>query len=690
MITFHTLSMKNFLSTGNVLQEIELDRSDLTLILGENLDLGGESNRNGVGKTTMIQALSYALFGAPINAIRKDNLVNRTNGKNMFVTLTFNVNGVDYKIERGRKPNILKFFVNDVQQKATEDQQGENRETQLAIQRVLNMTHEMFCHIMALNTYSQPFLALKNNEQREIIEQLLGITLLSEKAEIVKDLIKQNKDNIQQEDFRIKAIEEANKRVQEQIDAIKRRQMLWQKKHDEDLAKLVSEYDDLSGINIDAELQSHKDLAIWNVQSQQQETYNATVTRQIAWTQKQNKDIDILQSKIDEVSYIDFAKELQAHIDLTAHNHQVNLKTMRDSKVDGLRKDISKEDKNLKKLGVEVDTLKEHKCYACGQDFHDDQHISVLNSKVELWNASKSHLDDLRFQLDELIANPIVIGEKPKTHYDTEAEAIRQSSEVENLKKQIVVKKSEVNPFDEQLVEKPNMILGVKPSTYYATEGEAIEHRSKVSLLLGQIDKKIQETDPYQEQIVEMESKARQEISFDSINELTKALEHQKFLLDLLTSKDSFVRKKIIDQSLTFLNTRLAHYLTGIGLPHDVVFKNDLSVEITELGRELDFYNLSRGEMNRVILSLSWAFRDVWENLYCPINSLFIDELLDSGMDTSGMENSLVILKDMTRRRGKSIWVVSHRDELANRVNNVLKVVKEGGFTTFTSSTEKT
>ncbi len=688
MITIKNITLRNFLSIGNVTQAVDFDKKDITLILGENLDLGGDGARNGTGKTTLIQGLSYALFGVPINSIRKDNLVNRTNAKSMMVTLEFNVNGTDYKIERGRKPNVLKFYVNDVQQKATEDQQGENKETQAAIERVLNMSPEMFKHIVVLNTYSEPFLALKNNEQREIIEQLLGITLLSEKAEVVKDLIRQSKDDIQQEEFRIKAVEEANKRVKEQIDAIKRRQTLWQKKHDEDLANLAVTYDDLSKINIDSELQAHKDLIVWNTQKQQQETYNALIARQTAWMQKQDKDIAALQLKMDELSHIDFILELQSHRDLTEYNRIVQLKTMYDSKVDSLRKEITKEGKNYDKLTAEVETLKEHKCYACGQDFHDEQHTSVLDAKVELWNTSKSHLDDLKFQLDELVAAPIVVGEKPVTHYKTEAEAVRQSTEIDNIKKQIDEKSSEDNPFSEQLLDTPSVTLGPCPVTHYDTESQAIEHRTRVSSLLSQIESKAAEVDPYQDQIQDMESQALQIVNFDKINEITKTMEHQKFLLDLLTSKDSFVRKKIIDQNLSYLNARLTHYLDKIGLPHNVVFKNDLQVEITELGRELDFDNLSRGERNRLILGLSFAFRDVWENLYAPVNTLFIDELIDSGLDTMGVENSLAILKDMSRRRHKSIWLVSHREELAGRVPNVLKVVKENGFTSYATSTE--
>jgi DNA repair exonuclease SbcCD ATPase subunit len=185
-----------------------------------------------------------------------------------------------------------------------------------------------------------------------------------------------------------------------------------------------------------------------------------------------------------------------------------------------------------------------------------------------------------------------------------------------------------------------------------------------------------------------MNEQALEEIDFSIMNDLVNLREHQDFLLKLLTNKDSFIRKRIIDQNLSYLNARLGQYLDRIGLPHTVKFNNDLTVAITELGRDLDFDNLSRGERNRVILSLSWAFRDVWESLYQPINLLFIDEMIDSGMDSSGVENSLAILKKMSRDSNKSIWLVSHKDELAGRVNNTLHVVKENGFTTYNTDVE--
>ena len=123
-------------------------------------------------------------------------------------------------------------------------------------------------------------------------------------------------------------------------------------------------------------------------------------------------------------------------------------------------------------------------------------------------------------------------------------------------------------------------------------------------------------------------------------------------------------------------------------MPHTVVFQNDLTVEIQELGRDLDFDNLSRGERNRLILGLSWAFRDIYESLNHPMNLMCVDELIDSGMDSTGVENALAILKKMNREQGKNILLISHKEELVGRVNNVLTVVKEGGFTAYNTDTE--
>ena len=580
MIQIKNLTVRNFMSVGAATQGIDFDRSDLTLVLGENLDLGGDGSRNGTGKTTIINALSYALYGQALSNIRKDNLVNKTNGKNMLVSLDFVVGSQTYRIERGRKPNVLKFYINDQAQTATDEAQGDSRETQQAIERVMNMSHDMFKHVLALNTYTEPFLSLKANDQRTIIEQLLGITLLSERADAIKELNRQTKDAIQAEEFRIRAVQEANKRIEEQIESLRKRQRLWTTRRDEDVGKLEQAIRDLEHIDIEAEVQAHRDLEAFHVKK---------------------KAID------DAMRYI---RQIDA--------------------------DDAKLNKLLDKLKTEIAALDAHRCHSCGQDLHDDK-------QDELKQAKQALVQETALQL---LANDT----QRNNHLDT------------------------LNELGE---------LGSAPSVFYDSLEQALNHRNTVETLRKDLTARQADVDPYEEQIADMQGQALQTVSYDALNELTRLQDHQDFLLKLLTSKDSFVRKKIIDQNLSYLNARLTHYLDRIGLPHTVVFQNDLTVSIEELGRELDFDNLSRGERTRLILSMSWAFRDVWESLYHPINLLFIDELMDNGLDSQGVENGLGLLKKMSRERHKSIWLVSHKDELAGRVENILKVVKENGFTTY-------
>jgi DNA repair exonuclease SbcCD ATPase subunit len=261
-----------------------------------------------------------------------------------------------------------------------------------------------------------------------------------------------------------------------------------------------------------------------------------------------------------------------------------------------------------------------------------------------------------------------------------------KQQQVEESKTSITQHSEEISALSEAL----DLLgeLGPHPVVEYDNLEDALNHKNTLASLEKDLETKQNENNPYEEQIQELKNTAVQEINWNIINELTAVKDHQEFLHKLLTNKDSFVRKRIIDQNLAFLNQRLTYYLDKIGLPHTVEFQNDLSVIITQLGQDLDFDNLSRGERNRLILSLSWAFRDVWENLYHPINLMFIDELVDSGMDTSGVESSIAVLKKMTRERDKNVFLISHRDDLTSRVNHVLKVIKENGFTSYSNDVE--
>ena len=251
MLKIKNITVKNFMSVGNVTQAIHFDVHGLTLVLGNNIDLGGDGSRNGTGKTTIINALSYALYGNALYNIKKDNLVNKTNNKNMLVTVDFDKDGISYRIERGRKANIFRLLVNNVDNNegVTDEMQGEGRQSQAVIEEVLGMSHTMFKHIVALNTYTEPFLSMRANDQREMIEQLLGITKLSQKADILKEILKNTKDRSTEESYRLKGAQEANDRIGSTIKDLERRQTHWASKQEDKLNEYASEINALEHID---------------------------------------------------------------------------------------------------------------------------------------------------------------------------------------------------------------------------------------------------------------------------------------------------------------------------------------------------------------------------------------------------------------------------------------------------------
>ena len=573
------------MSVGNNTQAVNFDNCQLTLVLGHNLDMGGDGSRNGTGKTTIINALSYALYGDALTNIRKDNLINKTNGKGMIVTVEFEIKGKQYRIERGRRPNILKFSI-DGQDALDNEQQGDSRETQKEIEKIIGFPHNMFKHLIALNTYTEPFLSMKNNDQRDMIEQLLGITELSRKAEVLKERQKNTKESIKEEEIRINAVEESNKRIEKNIKEIESRSKAWEANKNTKIQELGNAIVKLETINIDDELDNHKIKSTLKDQLQLKSTTESELSRTSVSLKRSMEKIDELKSNLE--------------------------------------------------------SAKEGVCPACGQDTaHLETHEDYTEELKDKIDTEQTYYDELYTRVQELEGKLSEFGELPQ-----------------------------------------------EPDTAYSNLADALQHKHNLESMMSQLEEKAQEDNPYIEQIEGLQTTGIQEISFETMNELTYLQEHQDFLYKLLTSKDSFIRKKIIDQNIAYLNHRLAYYLEKLGLPHDVKFSSDLSVEITEYGRDLDFDNLSRGERNRLILGLSWAFRDMYESLNRPMNLLCIDELVDSGMDTMGVENALAILKKMHREQGKNIMLISHKEELVGRVNNVLTVVKEGGFTAYNTDTD--
>jgi DNA repair exonuclease SbcCD ATPase subunit len=589
MINIKHLTIKNFLSVGAVSQSVDFSGSGLTLVLGENLDMGGGGSRNGVGKSTLFNALSYALYGQAITNIKKDNLINTINKKNMVVSIEFEKSGTIHKIERGRKPHFFRYYVNDtsMDDNSSDEAQGENKDTQKVIDEVLGLTWSMFKHIVCLNTYTEPFLSMGSGKQREIIEELLGITLLSQKAENLKELIKVTKLKIEGEELKIHTIKNSNQRILNAITDLQKKIRTWDENHESEIKNLGTALGELSHLDVDQEIAAHKNN--------------------------------------------------QKYLELTTAARSLKLQLT--SKTQHLNQLKSQQQQLLE----QYTHVQEHSCPMCGNTMHDEKQTQITEDL-----EGKIAVLDQKIQREE----PEVLQLK----IDTEL----LNDELKNI---------------------------TKLATLYDSVDAAYDHKNSVSQLEKELERLANEQNPHVDQLSTLND-TLQDVSYDEINDLTGLKDHQEFLFKLLTSKDSFIRKRIIDQNLAYLNHRLNDYLTTLGISHAVKFQNDLTVEINYMGQDMDFAQLSRGESTRVILALSWSFRDIFENMTHSINFMGIDELVDVGIDTAGVEKAIEILKGMARDRNKNIFLISHREELIPRVSNILSVIKEDGFTRFSTEWE--
>ena len=419
--------------------------------MGNNVDLGSDGARNGTGKTTLINALSYGLYGKALTNIKQNNLINKTNGKGMMVTVDFIYNGNEYRIERGRSPNVFHFMRDGMElgdNNIENAGQGEMRLTQVEVESIIGLSHAMFKHIIALNTYTEPFLALRAGDQRELIEELLGITELSRKAEALKEISKNTREQIKEEEYSLKGKEDTNARILKSIKDIERRQKVW--------------------------------------------------------TNKQTTDLVTLQTELSSLTHLDIESELKNHALLVTYNENMTAKSTATSWIDSIESDNSKQNKLIERLDNEIKLIEEHKCHACGQEIHDEKQGEILTNKNTL---KKEAVDQL------------AVNQTSWTEHNTLIEGIGD--------------------------------IGEKPVTFYQTLSDAYEHQTSVEKLAEQIELNKNTEDPYAEQIADMRDSALEEVDYGHMNSLVSLQEHQEFLLKLLTNKDSFIRKKIIDQNLS-------------------------------------------------------------------------------------------------------------------------------------------
>ena len=191
MITFKYVRWKNFLSTGNNFTEIHLDRNPTTLIIGEN----------GAGKSTVLDALCFGLFGKPFRNINKPQLLNSVNNSSAVVEVEFRIGSKNIKVIRGIKPNVFEIYINGKMY----NQDANVRDYQKYLeQQILKLNYRSFTQVVILGSSTFiPFMQLKSKHRREVVEEILDIQIFSLMNMLLKQKLKNISDDIRDIDYQV-------------------------------------------------------------------------------------------------------------------------------------------------------------------------------------------------------------------------------------------------------------------------------------------------------------------------------------------------------------------------------------------------------------------------------------------------------------------------------------------------------
>ena len=297
-----------------------------------------------------------------------------------------------------------------------------------------------------------------------------------------------------------------------------------------------------------------------------------------------------------------------------------------------------------------------------------EKQISLLNNDASKYESNLVHLLESKcpFCLQKIADADLKIEELQSTLEKIKAEIITATSEYDKLLKDYQSKYAELSEL--------------KSKASFNSLAEAHSIHSEMIALESKLKDIISSKNPHIDALNTLSADKIELPDESEIDEMNIKIENQKFLHKLLTDKNSFLRKGFINKSMPFLNKQLAYYTNALNLPHVVKFNADMSCEISEYGRDLDFGNLSNGEKKRLNLALSFAFRDVLSHLHEPINILFADEVDGGSFDSNIVDMSISLFKQKSRADKCSIYIISHRPEFEGNLDNTITIVKENGF----------
>lgn len=570
MIVFEKIRWKNFLSYGNYFTQIVLDKSEMTLICGEN----------GAGKTTFLDAICFCLFGKPFRNINIPQLANSINSKDCIVECEFRIGNNNYLIRRGLNPKIFEIHKNGTLM----DQDSKSKDYQKMLEeQILKMSYKSFCQVVILgSTNYVPFMRLPAADRRSIVESLLDIGVFSAMNVVLKNKISTNREDIRSCETTIEIL--SNK-----LETQRKYLNMLEEKSRSSLDGIEEE--------IAANLKSKESLSIM-------------VTKGGNTLNILSKNRDLLRKKNQSIS------------DMTKIRNTI------EKKLNALNAEISS-----------YKTIEDITCPSCGQALTEEHRQNEITAKSEKAEEFRKALLDIESKIQ--------------------------------IEQEFIVKNNLEKAEDEH--ERFLSVLN--------------EHRQRLGVAEKMVERLQTDADKIRksQQSLDDEQTALEALQ-DKVDAAKRNLADKQHEQNLLGSaqtilKDSGIKTKIIRHYLPIMNKMINHYLACMDF--FVQFNLDENFDETIKSRHRDeftYASFSEGEKMRIDLSLLLAWREIARlknSTNC--NLLVLDEVFDSSLDGTGMDEFMKLLKSMGERC--NIFVISHKsDQLMDKFQDVLTFKKKNNF----------
>jgi len=663
-INFKTLKAKNFFCYGKEGIQIAFnDYGNIVLIKGKNLDVGNEEadekhSSNGIGKSSIIDALVYGLYGKTVKNPKKLNqkdIINSSTGKNLEVEITWD----NYRVVRTRKPDSLRLWKSSELKwdSETEITLGGMPATQKEIENILGLTYEVFVNIgVFTDDNTSSFLECDASEKRNIVENLLSLEKYRTYSDNAKKLYKEHKDLVKVRERDSQYAEKVVEDTRSSITSLEQSVTIWKKNKEDEIKKLEAAKSLLEK-QIANILQNDSALKAYEEAQLKKTELNKKISDIDQLVQKADTKISMLIEAFDEKN------KVKNEVEFNLNSKKTDLSSLNKQKsvlLNGIKKLTSLE------AGV--------KCGHCHSVISTENYSDVLNAH----NAELKDLDNSIITLDSEITN------LTQDFNTKSSEATETDQQIKKLRLAISKLATDRNSA---LKEIENIEKMPKPDT----EGQVASYKAKIEAANEQIAAKnieISGPTPYDNLITEAIKKLGESVNKaqevkSEISNLYSLNEYYEYWIQAFG--DSGIRKYVIDEIVPALNNNINYWMDFLIEGNmRISFDNEFNETITkgpDFSNDIKYYALSNGQKGRVNLALSQAFAHIMSiNSGKNLSLVFLDEVT-SNIDVQGVNGIIGMIQELSR--DKQVFLITHNHDLLDELNgcDTVNLVLKNGIT---------